>query len=108
MYWDNTGGANSVITGAMPARDTAIVDPPTWLTGLPAGWSVDARLPSTGFFAAGMWPADQWKTAPGSVIIAHGANATSRMVLFANNPLYRADPEREWPMVATAAYWAHN
>ena len=108
VYWDNTGGANSVITGAMPARDTAIVDPPTWLTGLPAGWSVDARLPSSGFFAAGMWPADQWKTAPGSVIIAHGANATSRMVLFANNPLYRADPEREWPMVATAAYWAHN
>ena len=46
--------------------------------------------------------------APGSAIIAHGANATSRMVVFANNPLYRADPEREWPMVATAAYWAHN
>jgi hypothetical protein len=108
VYWDNTGGADSVITGAMPARDTAIVDPPTWLTGLPAGWSEDARLPSSGFFAAGMWPPDQWKTAPGSVIIAHGANATSRMVVFANNPLYRADPEREWPMVGTAAYWADD
>ena len=23
----------------------------------------------------------------------------------ANNPLYRADPEREWPMVGSAAYW---
>jgi hypothetical protein len=22
------------------------------------------------------------------------------------NPLYRADPEREWPMVGTGAYWA--
>jgi hypothetical protein len=22
------------------------------------------------------------------------------------NPLYRADPEREWPMLASAAYWA--
>jgi hypothetical protein len=21
------------------------------------------------------------------------------------NPLYRADPEREWPMLASAAYW---
>jgi hypothetical protein len=108
VYWDNTGGANSVITGAMPARDTAIVDPPTWLATVPAGWAVDARLPATGFFAAGMWPASTYGTAGGSAIIAHGANATSRMVLFANNPLYRADPEREWPMVATAAYWAHN
>jgi hypothetical protein len=22
------------------------------------------------------------------------------------NPLYRADPEREWPMISSAAYWA--
>jgi len=26
--------------------------------------------------------------------------------VFAMNPLYRADPEREWAMVGTAAYWA--
>jgi Zinc carboxypeptidase len=110
VYWDNTGGADSVITGAMPARDTAIVDPPTWLSAVPAGWAVDARLPTSGFFAAGLWPTSTWGSAPGSAIIAHGTNTanTSRLVLFANNPLYRADPEREWPMVATAAYWAHN
>ena len=110
VYWDNTGGANSVITGAMPARDTAIVDPPTWLTSVPAGWDVDARLPSSGFFAAGMWPESTWGAAAGAAIIAHGSNTAgnSRLVIFANNPLYRADPEREWPMVATAAYWAHN
>jgi hypothetical protein len=108
VYWDNTGGADSVITGAMPARDTAIVDPPTWLSGVPADWAIDARLPASGFFAAGMWPSTTWGTAGGSPIIAHGENATSRMVVFANNPLYRADPEREWPMVATAAYWAHK
>jgi hypothetical protein len=110
VYWDNTGGAGSVITGAMPARDTAIVDPPTWLSAVPASWTTDARLPSSGFFAAGLWPSSTWGSAPGSAIIAHGTNTanTSRLVLFANNPLYRADPEREWPMVATAAYWAHN
>jgi hypothetical protein len=28
------------------------------------------------------------------------------MTLFAMNPLYRADPEREWPAVSSAAYWA--
>jgi hypothetical protein len=22
------------------------------------------------------------------------------------NPLYRADPEREWPAISSAAYWA--
>jgi hypothetical protein len=27
------------------------------------------------------------------------------MVSFAMNPLYRADPEREWPMFAAALYW---
>ena len=110
VNWDNTGGANSVITGAMPARDTAIVDPPTWLLSVPAGWAVDASLPAAGFFAAGMWPQTEWRAAPGKPIIAHGTNTAgnSRLVIFANNPLYRADPEREWPMVATAAYWAHN
>jgi hypothetical protein len=40
--------------------------------------------------------------------VAHGTNTagTARLVSFAMNPLYRADPEREWPMVGTAAYWA--
>jgi hypothetical protein len=111
VYWDNTGGAGSIVTGAFPARDTAIVDPPTWLTAVPPSFSVDARLPTASFFAAGLWPiagdADS-ATAPGAAIIAHGPNAanTSNLVVFANNPLYRADPEREWPMVGAAAYWA--
>jgi hypothetical protein len=108
LLWDNTGGANSLITGAYPARDTLIADPPTWLTSVPSAFSVDARLPSTGFFAAGLWPNAGTSSAGGSPIVAHGPNAggTARLTVFANNPLYRADPEREWPMVGTAAYWA--
>ena len=108
VYWDNAGGASSVITGAMPARDTIIVDPPTWLTAVPATLSVDGRLPASGFFAAGLWPNPAGTSAPGAAIIAHGTNTanTANLVVFANNPLYRADPEREWPMVGTAAYWA--
>jgi hypothetical protein len=41
-------------------------------------------------------------------VIAHGTNtaATARLTVFAMNSLYRADPEREWPAVATSAYWA--
>ena len=72
--------------------------------------TVDARLPASAFFVAGLWPSTTWGTAPGSPIIAHGTNTadTSRLTVFANNPLYRADPEREWPMVAAAAYWADN
>jgi hypothetical protein len=111
IYWDNTGGAASVITGAYPAQDTAIVDPPTWLTSVPGSFTVDGRLPAANFFAAGLWPiaGDSGSaTAPGAAVIAHGPNAanTANLVVFANNPLYRADPEREWPMVGTAAYWA--
>ena len=110
VVWDNAGGAASPVTGAMPARDFAIVDPPTWLTSIPATMTVDARLPASGFFVAGMWPSTLWGSAPGSAIIAHGTNTanTARLTVFANNPLYRADPEREWPMVAAAAYWGDN
>ncbi len=85
-----------------------IVDPPTWFTAVPSAFSVDGRLPATGFFAAGLWLLDaQSASAPGSAVIAHGPNAagTARLTVFANNPLYRADPEREWPAVSQAAYW---
>jgi len=107
VVWDNVGGAASPVTGAMPTRDFAIVDPPTWLTSIPATMTVDGRLPASGFFVAGMWPSTLWGSAPGSPIIAHGTNTAgnARLTVFANNPLYRADPEREWPMVGTAAYW---
>ena len=108
VYWDNVGGAQSIVTGAYPAQDTAIVDPPTWLTSIPSTFTVDGRLPATNFFAAGLWPNAAASTAPGAAVIAHGTNTanTARLVVFANNPLYRADPEREWPMLGSAVYWA--
>ncbi len=109
VYWNNTGGSGSVVTGAYPAQDTAIFDPPTWFTAVPAGLSVDARFPLTGFFAAGLWLLDPASaSAPGSPIVAHGTNTagTSKVTVFAMNPLYRADPEREWPELASSAYWS--
>jgi len=96
VYWDNLGGANSPIVGVYPTTDTAIMDPPTWFTST-GPLSVDGRFPAAGFFAAGLWLLDaQSATAPGS----------ARLAVYAMNPLYRADPEREWPSVSTAAYWA--
>ena len=110
VYWDNLGGAASPVVGAYPSRDTAIMDPPTWFTAVPATLQVDGRLPLTGFFAAGMWQPDAGPSAsaPGAAVIAHGTNTagSARLTVFAMNPLYRADPEREWPMVGSAAYWA--
>jgi hypothetical protein len=109
VYWTNTGGTNSPIVGAYPAQDTAIMDPPTWFTAVPANLTVDARFPFTNFFAAGLWKPDaESATAPGSPVIAHGTNTagTARLSVFAMNPLYRADPEREWPAISSAAYWA--
>lgn len=100
--------ADSPIVGAYPARDTAIVDPPTWFSAVPSGLTVDGRLPTQGFFAAGLWKFDaESASAPGSPVIAHGTNTagTARLAVFAMNPLYRADPEREWPMLSSAAYW---
>jgi Zinc carboxypeptidase len=109
ISWNNSSGADSVITGAYRASDTAIVDPPTWFTTLPGTMTADGTLPLTGFFLSGLAPFD-WTAAgaPGSPVVAHGTNTagTARLVSFAMNPLYRADPEREWPMLASAAYWA--
>jgi Zinc carboxypeptidase len=110
VFWDNTGGAASPITGAYPSRDTAIVDPPTWFTAVPSDWSIDANLPIAGFFAAGLWLIDAASaSAPGAPMVAHGTSTTAgepRLAAFAFNPLYRADPEREWPALASAALWA--
>ena len=108
VRWVNEGGA-SVITGSYPDEDTYIVDPPSWFTAVPASFSVDARLPLTDFFLAGLWFFDSVSaSAPGAPFVAHGMNdaGTARLASFAMNPLYRADPEREWPMVGAAAYWA--
>jgi hypothetical protein len=109
VYWNNTAGSASPVTGIYPEQDTAIMDPPTWFTSVPATMSVDARLPFMNFLASGLWSQDaESATAPGAAIIVHGTNTaeTSRMTVFAMNPLYRADPEREWPMLSSAAYWA--
>ena len=109
VYWANTGGSGSPIVGAYPGLDTAIMDPPTWFTAVPQSLTVDGRLPASGFFAAGLWLLDaQSASAPGSAVIAHGMNTagTARLTVFAMNPLYRADPEREWPAISSAAYWA--
>ena len=108
IRWVNEG-ADSPIAGAYPAEDTAIVDPPIWFTAVPASYQVDARLPLTNFFLSGMWHMDaQSATAPGAPFVVHGlgTGGTTRLVNFAMSPLYRADPEREWPMVGAAAYWA--
>ena len=101
-------GPGSVVTGAYPSHDAMIVDPPTWLTSLAPTMTVDGRFATANFFLSGLFPPAVRGGAQGAAVIAHGTNSSgsARLAVFANNPLYRADPEREWPMVATAAYWA--
>jgi hypothetical protein len=114
INWGNTASGTGLITGAYPETDAAIVDPPTWFTSVPGTMTKDGILPLVSdfsFFLAGLWPNDALSaSAPGSTVIAHGTNtaATARITSFAMNPLYRADPEREWPMLASAVYWVDN
>jgi hypothetical protein len=65
---------------------------------------------TTSTFAAGLWRFPRSETAASAPIIVHGTStapgSAARITAFSMNPLYRADPEREWPMVGTAAYWA--
>ena len=48
--------------------------------------------------ASGLFPGSEASSAAGAPVVVHGDNAadTARLAVFANNPLYRADPEREW------------
>jgi hypothetical protein len=114
INWGNTASRTGLITGAYPETDAAIVDPPTWFTSVPQTMTKDGILPLVSdfsFFVAGLWPNDGLSaSAPGSTVIAHGTNtaATARITSFAMNPLYRADPEREWPMLSSAVYWVDN
>ncbi|MDP9490637.1 MAG: succinylglutamate desuccinylase/aspartoacylase family protein [Actinomycetota bacterium] len=111
VTWLNSGSGTSLITGAYRNRDTAIMDPPTWFNTIPAGWTGDASLPLAlveDWFLSGLFPPQATSGAAGKTVVAHGLNAggTSRMTNFAMNPMYRADPEREWPMISSAALWA--
>jgi hypothetical protein len=112
VNWINEGGASSPVVGTYPASDTAIMDPPTWFTSVPASLSVDGRFPASGILASGFWLTSdaQSASAPSSPVIAHGTNTagTARVTLYAMNPLYRADPERMWPSIGAAAYWAQQ
>ena len=114
ITWGNAASGTGLITGAYAENDTAIVDPPTWFTSIPGTMTKDGILPLVSdfsFFVAGLWPNDALSaSAPGSTVIAHGTNtaATARITSFAMNPLYRADPEREWPMLASSVYWVDN
>ncbi|HET9545437.1 MAG TPA: M14 family zinc carboxypeptidase [Gaiellaceae bacterium] len=112
VNWINQGGSSSPIVGTYPANDTAIMDPPTWFTSVPGGFAVDGRFPASGILASGFWLTSdaQSASAPNSAVIVHGENiaGTARATLFAMNPLYRADPERMWPAVGAAAYWAQQ
>ena len=107
--WENSGGAASVITGGYPSRDTLIMDPITWFTAVPATASVDARLASD-YFVSGLVPEPRPVGAAGAPVIVHGTSTApggvAKVTLFAADPLYRGDPEREWPAFSGAVFWA--
>jgi Zinc carboxypeptidase len=112
FHWTNTGGQDSVIVGTYPAQDTLIMDPPTWFTAVPAEATIDGRLlaDTTSTFASGLWQLPRPAEAANAPIAVHAespaAGSSARITAFAMNPLYRADPEREWPLVGAAAYWS--
>jgi hypothetical protein len=112
FHWTNTGGLDSVIVGTYPEQDTLIMDPPTWFTAVPAEAAIDGRLlgDTTSTFASGLWLLPRPSEAASAPIAVHAEStapdSSARITAFAMNPLYRADPEREWPMVGAAAYWS--
>ncbi len=108
--WDNTGGAASPVTGALPAQGYVYnPSPMSRLSAVPADATVAGRLAGDPdqAFVSGLWRsrAAAFTDAP---IIAHG-NTTSatRWAHFASNPFSRADAEGMWPAVGSAIFWSN-
>jgi hypothetical protein len=108
--WDNTGGAASPVTGALPEQGYVYnPSPMSRLSAVPADATVAGRYAGTPAeaFVSGLWrtPSELFTDAP---IIAHG-NTTSatRWAHFASNPFSRADAEGMWPAVGSAIYWSN-
>ena len=119
--WTNSGGAASPVSGAYPATDFwYLPSNVTYFATTPTGAVVDGRYPSglsasatgpTELFVTGLWRARTSAisvAAVGAPVIVHGdTTAASRYIGVATNPFSRADFERAWPLIATAAMWSN-
>ncbi|HEX9891538.1 MAG TPA: M14 family zinc carboxypeptidase [Actinomycetota bacterium] len=117
--WDNAGGAQSPVTGIVPATDFLYLPSNvTYFTATPEGSVIEGRYhadmtgpatspngPSAGF-VAGLWRT-RGAAANGAPVIARGTtSAGGRYVALATNPFSRHDAEREWALIAQAALWS--
>jgi len=85
----------------------------TYFSAIPSSnVTVDAQYPSNiatigpaNGFISGMW-LNRDAAANNAAVLIHGATTVGgRYVAYANNPFSRYDAEREWPLIAQAAFW---
>jgi hypothetical protein len=100
----------SPVVGSYPATDTAKVDAPVWFTTVPTQATTAGRLlPLNEFFVAGHWRNRPTSAGQGRVVIhgdGSGTLSDARVALFGIDPFYQGLPERSWPAVSNALYWA--
>ena len=108
VFWDNTGGPRAIRASTRPGTRPSSIRRPGSRLFRPAGRSTPTCR-SRASSPRGSWLIDAASaSAPRAPMIAHGTSTTAgapRLAAFAFNPLYRADPEREWPALGSAAYW---
>jgi hypothetical protein len=108
--WNNTGGMDSPVTGALPSQGYVYnPSPMSRHSATPATATVAGRLAGTPqeSFVAGLWR-NRSAAFTDASIIAHGdTTAGSRWSHFANNPFSRADAEGMWPAVGSAVFWSN-
>ena len=109
VQWNNLGGVNSPIVGSFPAQDTAIMDPPTWFTAIPATMSVDGRLPLAGFFLGrplGPRRAVGVGAGVGRDRARHVDSRDARLAVFGDEPALPGRSGAGVDDAGSAAYWA--
>lgn len=111
--------ANGVVAvdnagGPITARATpqTFVYSPLWFTGLGTRVTVEQSYAATGPLVSGHWRADAagnggQDAARGRPVVVSGVDETGAgVVLFGSEPMFRAHPKGQYPLVARALIWS--
>ena len=95
---------------AVNATPESFVYSPAWFTDLGADVVVDQRYASENVLVSGHWAgtADEGgqDAAAGQALVVSGVTDDGAAVLFGSQPLFRAHPKGQYPLIGRALFWS--
>lgn len=102
--------ANSGTALTAGATPYSFVYSPAWFTDLGAGVTVDQRYGAGDVLVSGHWAGAAGEggqdAAAGQALVVSGTDDDGAAVLFGSEPLFRAHPKGQYPLVGRALFWS--